>query len=350
MENSPVPSLNLKAERRYSSNIGMALLIYAVLSLVLQFAGQYLLAQFAPKLLDNSFVFYTALLLPTYLLGTPICALTMRFSRPEKIEKKKLRPRHFFIAVLMCFPIMYAGNMLGTLVGTLADKLCGGQSGIAELITDSNPLANLIFVVILAPIVEEFIFRKLVVDRFVRYGELTAVLCSGLLFGLFHGNFYQFFYAAMLGMFFAFIYVKTGRLRITVLLHMIINFFGGLVGPAVLELLGPDYEITLTSALEILASEEAYASSEAMLAAMEEFTETVLPLLPGMLALTVYETLFFAAIIAGFVLLIVFRRRFKFSPGQVRLGSSAFSVTWVNCGIILFSIICAVLFALNLTA
>ena len=236
MENIPSNAPNLKPERRYCSVIGFSLLIYAIINLALQMLGQTLLLQFAPDLIEVPLVFFAVLLLPSYIIGTPVCALGMRFAPAEKLEKKKLKPAHFFIAFLMSFTFMYAGNLIGTLVGSLADSLCGGQSGISELLTNSSSLANIIFVVILAPIVEELIFRKFIVDRMVRYGELTAVLCSGLLFGLIHGNFYQFFYAALLGMFFAFIYVKTGRIRITILLHALVNFFGGVVAPAILGL------------------------------------------------------------------------------------------------------------------
>ena len=42
-------------------------------------------------------------------------------------------------------------------------------------------------------------FRKLLIDRIVPFGQRVAVVVSGLAFGLFHGNFYQFFYAFSLG-------------------------------------------------------------------------------------------------------------------------------------------------------
>ncbi|MBQ1223931.1 MAG: CPBP family intramembrane metalloprotease [Oscillospiraceae bacterium] len=344
MQTNPSPLPDLKPERRYCSVVGFSLLIYSLICLLLQTLGQTLLTQFAPHLANVPLVFFAVLLLPSYIIGTPVCALGMRFAPSEKIEKKKIKPSHFFIAALMCFTFMYSGNLIGTLVGTLADQLCGSQSGIAELLTNSSTLANIIFVVILAPIVEELIFRKFIVDRMVRYGELTAVLCSGLLFGLFHGNFYQFFYAALLGMFFAFIYVKTGRIRITMLLHAVVNFFGGVVGPIVLELLGSDYESIMSEALEILSA------PGAGFAAIEEAADLLLPLVPGLLALSVYEVFFMGCVIAGFVLLIVFRRRITFAKGKVDLDGNAFSVTWLNVGTLLFSVMCAVLFALNLTA
>ena len=46
------------------------------------------------------------------------------------------------------------------------------------------------------------------------------------MFGLFHGNLNQFVYTFLVGAFWAFIYVKTGRLRYTIYLHMALNFMG----------------------------------------------------------------------------------------------------------------------------
>ena len=70
-----------------------------------------------------------------------------------------------------------------------------------------------IIAVLIAPTAEELLFRKLLTERIVKYGELAAVLASGLFFGLFHGNLNQFSYAFLLGLFLGFIYVKTGKLR-----------------------------------------------------------------------------------------------------------------------------------------
>ena len=79
-----------------------------------------------------------------------------------------------------------------------------------EVATSSNLWVNLFIMVLCAPVAEELIFRKLLIDRLTQYGEGVAVLFSGLMFGLFHGNLNQFVYAFVLGLCFGFIYVKTG--------------------------------------------------------------------------------------------------------------------------------------------
>ena len=73
---------------------------------------------------------------------------------------------------------------------------------------------------ILAPIVEEIIFRKLLIDNMSKYGIVASVTISAFLFGLFHGNLAQFFYAWALGIIFGFVYVYTGKIIYTILLHM----------------------------------------------------------------------------------------------------------------------------------
>ena len=53
------------------------------------------------------------------------------------------------------------------------------------------------------------------------------------MFGLFHGNFGQFFYAFAVGSVFAYVALRTGGIRYTVVLHFLVNFFGMTVSLAV---------------------------------------------------------------------------------------------------------------------
>ena len=64
---------------------------------------------------------------------------------------------------------------------------------INDVINNSGLIANLIIITIIAPIFEELTFRKLLIDRTIKYGGTISVLLSGLLFAFFHGNLSQFF-------------------------------------------------------------------------------------------------------------------------------------------------------------
>ena len=85
---------------------------------------------------------------------------------------------------------------------------------------------NLLLGCVIAPVCEEYLFRGLLLNRLRPYGEQFAVWASALCFGLFHGNLSQFFYACAIGVLFAGVVLKTGRLRQAMLLHALINFVG----------------------------------------------------------------------------------------------------------------------------
>ena len=111
----------------------------------------------------------------------------------------------------------------------------GQQAGepLQDMVTGTNPWIIFLFGVLLAPVVEEWIFRKLILRRLSPWGEPVAIFGSAFLFGLFHGNFGQFFYAFAVGAVFAYVALRTGGIRYTVALHFLVNLLGMTVAQAV---------------------------------------------------------------------------------------------------------------------
>ena len=75
--------------------------------------------------------------------------------------------------------------------------------------------------------------RELILRRLAPWGEPVAIFGSAFLFGLFHGNFGQFFYAFAVGAVFAYVALRTGGIRYTVALHFLVNLLGMTVAQAV---------------------------------------------------------------------------------------------------------------------
>lgn len=74
------------------------------------------------------------------------------------------------------------------------------------------------------PFAEELLFRGVVYKRLrILFGITPAIILSAVLFGILHMNLVQFLYAAILGMFLAFLVEKTGKLSSAVLGHMTAN-------------------------------------------------------------------------------------------------------------------------------
>ncbi len=158
--------------------------------------------------------------------------------RGERISGGK-----FFKLMCICFAIGWVGNLIGTVILLVWNIFTGNQveNQLVGVILNTQPLQMFLCTGILAPILEEFFFRKVLIDRTHKYGELTAILVSAAFFGLFHQNFSQFFYAFGLGIIFGYVYCKTGSYLTVTLMHMVFNtvmgVIPGLLLPKVLEFL-----------------------------------------------------------------------------------------------------------------
>ena len=158
----------------------------------------------------------------------PVMALIGRRLPAARPEKNGLSVGGFLALVCICYACMIAGNIVGIGVNLLLSP--GSVDLISSLASASGTSGEMIFAfVVLAPVFEELVFRKVLVDRVLPYGEWPAILFSGLTFGLFHGNLTQFFYAFLLGMILAYVYVRTGIILYTMGLHACINFLGGVL-------------------------------------------------------------------------------------------------------------------------
>ena len=77
-------------------------------------------------------------------------------------------------------------------------------------------------------LVEEFLYRGVILRALMRFGTGFAILTSSLLFALMHGNLSQIIFAFPLGLLFAILVVRTGNLWITIVVHFLNNFLSSL--------------------------------------------------------------------------------------------------------------------------
>lgn len=88
----------------------------------------------------------------------------------------------------------------------------------------SPTLLLFIYTVVLAPFLEELGFRGITVLYGIRATSFWATaISSAVLFGAFHGNALQAIYGFIFGIILAYIALKTGKVWITIIIHMIFN-------------------------------------------------------------------------------------------------------------------------------
>lgn len=92
----------------------------------------------------------------------------------------------------------------------------GNQNGVFSFIT----------VVVAAPILEELIFRGIILHGLLqRYSPTKSIIVSSVLFGIVHLNPWQFVGAFIIGLFSGWVYYKTKKLTLSILIHFANNLF-----------------------------------------------------------------------------------------------------------------------------
>lgn len=218
------PSDKLKTARHCFSILGCAMLLLL--------AGQLAVSLLVDKCMP---LFFPAGGYPTWLplliaylaffgIVFPLAALLLRRLPAAAPEKGNIRARHFFAFLPILFLCSFVGSQLSQwLVALLADAF-GLQTGSAlGTLLLTHPLVMVFILLVAAPLCEEWFFRKLLLDRACIYGEKLAIFVSALLFAFYHTSIYQFFYAFFVGLIFGYLYLRTGRLWVTVLMHAIYN-------------------------------------------------------------------------------------------------------------------------------
>ena len=322
---------DLKSAKRAFSRVGLSLTAILGIGLTLSLVVSVLAGVFAGSaIFEKSWFIWMISFLPLYGIAIPLGLLIMKKLPAEAPAEHKLGAGNGFVFFLISIFLMYTGNIIGIILSMV---LSGGTAvnEIAELVQDNHPF-KVLFVVILAPVLEELVFRKQLLDRTRRYGEKAAAMLSAVTFGLLHQNLFQFFYAFALGLVFAYIYLRTGRLRYTAILHTIINFLGSVVAPWILQF----------ADLEAMANLDPSLPTEELLVAYGE-------ILPGMLIVLGYSLLLIGFFIAGLVLFIIKVRRLVWKEADEQLPKkTAFRTIYCNFGMIAFMVICLVMIILNL--
>ena len=317
--------------RRTFSLIGLS---YAAMTLGLQIAVaicQYLLFYLAPHLLSTWWISWVLSIIPLYTVGLGILWLILRkvpasphntdyaVGMATSAEKPRFGLGHWLILLIIAFGCMTAGGLVGNIVMSILSAIMDYDyaNALGSMVSSSPVWVTFLGVCICAPLGEELLFRKLLIDRTRRFGDLPSILLSGLLFGLFHGNLFQFFYAAAVGMVLAYVYTRTGKYLWCVAMHAALNFVGSIVTPALAGLLPAD---------------------------MISFENLLQPLVYLVLAAWQYGML-----IAGIILFCVLFSRRKLSRGPSPLyRENAASLVLGNVGMIFVLVVMGLIIALNL--
>ncbi len=316
------------------SKIGWGMFAFLVISLVVQLAVLTATRILYPDLLRESWYTMLAGTLPMYGLGLPVAAgIIKSIPQSRMVPGREMTASEFGVAFCMTMGLCYTGNLIGNALMLGIQRFLGRgiSNPLGELLESSGTGLQIFILLVAAPLLEEFLFRGCIVSALRSYSPAGAVLVSGLAFGLCHGNLYQFFYAFILGLLFAYIYLKSGRLFYTICLHFLVNLLGG-----VIPLLLRDW----TGEIQAILSR----------------TGELLPLLQALgemrfkfLAILLYNLAMWGLALSGILLCFIKRKDFRLGSTSPSVpAGQVFQTAFVNGGMLLFLITGFFLFVCNL--
>ena len=173
-----------------------------------------------------------------------VFALFLNWRNKKEIDyflKSHIKGRTVLQAFVVALGLLGLSNLWMGLTSSLAETSdfwaneVEKYTSLTTSFATDNVLLLVIAVCVLVPMAEELLFRGVFLSELRRVlpGGLAVVIIA-LLFGLAHGNLIQGTYAALAGIALGFMYLWSGSIFASILLHIFFNFFGtGL--PMILE-------------------------------------------------------------------------------------------------------------------
>lgn len=130
------------------------------------------------------------------------------------------------VLLLPLIVLLFGLGILSSEVDNILRYLLPMPRALAEFFQNLTGMgiASLLTLAVVAPVVEELLFRGIILRGFAsRYSHTKAILVSSLIFCLYHLNPYQFFSAFAVGLILGWIFVRTGSLWPCVVGHALYN-------------------------------------------------------------------------------------------------------------------------------
>ena len=145
--------------------------------------------------------------------------------RKDIFSKSKSTKKFILLGTVSCIGVGMVSSAIYAIYSTILEL--GGitiPQPDFSLPTESKYLILfLIYVCFLGPILEEIIFRGFILKSMQRFGNLTAIIVSSILFSMFHLNLVQFVNPILMGIVLAFIAIKSKSIVPSIIAHVFNN-------------------------------------------------------------------------------------------------------------------------------
>ncbi len=220
---------NMNSDTRYKS--GFIILIYFIMTQFVGIIGVQLLAKTGwYDIQGNQQQAIQQLLVHWELIGFSLTLIIifLIYSK-ELISDPKLSTklsRNSFVWILVGIILVFVAQMVGSLLDKSLFQLTTQSANTSSTVSAAaiSPVA-LISIVLLAPLVEEFVFRYAAINILTRrFKQTWGILISSFFFSIIHFDFPFIFGYFLIGLVLAVVYVRTNRLLVSFFVHASMNF------------------------------------------------------------------------------------------------------------------------------
>lgn len=226
-----------KEIRRTFNTVGIVLLTLYILIIVLCYAGfrtfsgetnynEYGQAVYtlADTIVGGCFPALTAML-----VFAGYCALT-RYNPKELFRTDRLNGKEIAKYVIIVLFLQQLSTILTVIMSSGLYSLGLEVAGMNYVLehTPAVYAADVFATIILAPIGEELVYRGIVLRCTAKISQRFAIFLSAFIFGIMHGNPYQFVLGFLLGIPMAMITIKTGSIIPSIICHMAANIIASI--------------------------------------------------------------------------------------------------------------------------
>lgn len=130
--------------------------------------------------------------------------------------------------VILAIGLQTAASMISAIIMSILEQF-GLKSPTADLSATTSLPANLLmyfYACLLGPVLEELLYRGVLLQSMRKYNERFAIFLSAAIFGLMHQNYQQFLLGFLIGIPLAVVTIKSGSLVPAIFTHIIVNTSG----------------------------------------------------------------------------------------------------------------------------
>lgn len=184
---------------------------------------------------ENSFIYIWGVLMTVMIADIIVFVYGKRragISIKELLKKQSIGG-HTIRWVFALFIGWWLTNIsLMSLAVNYSKTLSDASDDLTKTMTSlAGSVFGVLYIVLIGPFLEELIFRGIIVKGMIpRYGAKKAIFVSALLFGIAHFSPVQSIAAFGTGIILGIIYLKTGSLRICILIHILNNVTATIAG------------------------------------------------------------------------------------------------------------------------